>query len=327
MIAVTGANGLLGSFIVRRLISEGRTCRAIVRQHSDLSLLSDIKHNLDLRYADLRNSLEIDQAFEDVTHVIHAAAVVSFNPRRRNEIIDINVNGTRQVVNACLDHQIKRLVHISSVAALGRQKGQTLVDETNKWAESPLNSSYGESKYLAELEVFRGQEEGLSTIVINPSVILAPADWTKSSAQLFRYVWEEKKFYIDSNLNYVDVRDVTDAVIRLMDSQIAGERFIANGGTISFKDFFNQIGTRLNRKAPSIQLNKSLLKIAATAERIRSNLAGIEPLITRETALMAGTHFKYDSTKIQKTLNFDFQSIDNTLDWCCSYYLNYIQKK
>ncbi len=327
MIAVTGANGLLGTFIVRKLVAEQRPCVAIVRQGSDLSLLNDVKDKIEIRYADIRNSLQLDEALTGITQVVHAAAIVSFNPRRRQEILDNNISGTRNIVNACLAKDVKRLVHISSVAALGRQKGQTVVDETNKWNDSPLNSTYAESKYYAELEVFRGQEEGLSTVVINPSVILAATDWNKSSAKLFNYVWQEKKFYIDSNLNYVDVRDVAAITVRLMDSPIESERFVVNAGTIPFHEFFKKIAARFGRKAPSILLDRSLLRIAAVAESFRSNLTGTEPLITRETALLSGTYFTYDSKKIKDTLGFDFQTVDATLDWCCAYYLNYIQKK
>jgi dihydroflavonol-4-reductase len=327
MIAVTGANGLLGTFIIRQLVSEQRPCAAIVREGSDLSLLNDVKDKIEIRYADVRNSLQVDEALNGVTKVVHAAATVSFNPRRRQEILDNNISGTRNIVNACLARDVKRLVHISSVAALGRQKGQTVVDESNKWIDSPLNSTYAESKYFSELEVFRGQEEGLSTVVINPSVILATANWEKSSAKLFNYVWREKKFYIDSYLNYVDVRDVAAITIRLMDLPIEADRFVVNAGTIPFHDFFKKVAQRFGAKPPSILLDRTFLRVAAVAESLRSNLTGTEPLITRETALLSGTHFTYDSKKIKTTLGFDFQTVDATLDWCCAYYLNYIHKK
>jgi dihydroflavonol-4-reductase len=327
MIAVTGANGLLGSFIVKKILTEGKPCVAIVREESDLSLIADCPAGLQIRKANILDPVQLEEALKDVTQVIHAAAVVSFNPGKRKHILENNIAGTRNVVNACLDNGVSRLLHISSVAALGRQKGQTVIDENNKWTESSLNSSYAESKYLAELEVFRGQEEGLSTIIVNPSVILAPANWKKSSAQLFKYVWDEKPFYIDSHLNYVDVRDVARIVVSLLASGIEAERFIVNAGNIPFVDFFKKVALRFEKKSPSIRLGKRLLSVAAFAENLRCRVAGIEPLITKETALLAGTHFIYDNQKIKNTLRFDFQSVDETIDWCCAYYLNYIHKK
>jgi dihydroflavonol-4-reductase len=329
MIAVTGANGLLGSFIIRQLLEENKPFVALSRPGSDLSLLSDISFPIHWRTADVTDPVALEEAFRDVTQVIHTAAIVSFNPAHEERIMNVNVNGTRNVVDACLSQKnIKRLVHISSVAALGRDGvQQSLIDESNKWSESSLNSAYAKSKYLAELEIFRGQEEGLSTVMVNPSVILAPADWTRSSAQLFKYIWDERKFYIHGHLNYVDARDVAHATCQLMESDLQSERYILNAGSIPFIDFFRSVATRFDKKAPSVKLNKSLLKVAAVAEVLRSKITRSEPLITRETARLAGTKFSYSSQKIENTLNFQFKTIDSTLDWCCAHYLNFISKK
>lgn len=320
MIAITGANGLLGSFIIRKLIQEGKSFVALKRAGSDTALLDDVAEKIQWRNADVLNPLELNEALEDCTHVIHAAAIVSFNPYRANEVMEINAYGTRNVVNACLQHTIKRLVHISSVAALGRQKGQTLVQEDNKWVDNPMNSVYANSKYRAELEVFRGQEEGLNTIILNPSVILAPADWNRSSAKLFKYIWNERSFYIDAFLNYVDVRDVASCVYQVLESDHQAQRLIVNAGNISFINFFEKIAGNFQVNPPSVQLSKNMLKVLSKAELLRSWFIRSEPLITRETAQLANTHFVYDNKKIKKNLNFQFQTIDNTLEWCCDYY-------
>jgi dihydroflavonol-4-reductase len=328
MIAVTGANGLLGSFIVRKLVAENKPFVALRRQNSDVFLLRDIENKINWKEGDILDPVSLEDAFVGVTHVIHTAAMVSFNPKYATRIIDINTMGTRNVVNVCLSEKVKRLVHISSVAAVGRQKDQLKIDEKNKWIDSPLNSTYAESKYRAELEVFRAQEEGLSTVILNPSVILAPADWKKSSAQLFKYVWDERPYYIDASLNYVDVRDVANATYRMLDAAEQNSRFILNGGTISFIDFFGKVANQFGKKVPSIQLKKNFLHAAAVIEGFRSTFTRSEPLITRETVRLAGTHFTYSSEKIRKTLDFDFQSIDNTIKWCCEYYIaNLIGKK
>jgi dihydroflavonol-4-reductase len=321
MIAVTGANGLLGSFIVRKLMESGKPFVAFKRKGSDMSLLKDVAGQITWRDADVTDSISLDEALKGVTHVIHAAAIVSFNPRDKQKIFDVNLQGTRNVVNACLANSVKRLLHVSSVAALGRQKDQETIDENNKWTESPINSTYGESKYLAELEVFRGQEEGLSTVIVNPSLILAPADWNKSSAQLFKYVWSQRPYYIQGSLNYIDVRDVSNAVDELLHSSLENQRFILNAGSIPFEEFFKNIAVRFKRRAPYIKVPKKLLHVIAPIESVRSWLLNSEPLITRETARLAGTHFLYSNKKVSKTLNFEFQSIDKTLQWCCDYYM------
>jgi dihydroflavonol-4-reductase len=327
MIAITGANGLLGSFIVRKLIESGKPFVAIKRKGSDTSLLRDVDHLITWKEADVTDFDAIQEAIQGCTHVIHAAAIVSFNPRHKRKIFNVNINGTRNVVNACLLNNVTRLIHVSSVAALGRQKDKPELDETNKWADNPMNSTYGESKYLAELEVFRGQEEGLSTVIVNPSLILAPADWDKSSAKLFKYVWSQRPYYTNGFLNYVDVRDVARAVYELLHQSVERERFIISAGNISYEEFFKQIAKRFNKKAPRLKLSRNFLRVAAVFEALRSWLVNSEPLLTQETVRIAGMYFVYNNQKIRKTLNFEFQTIDKTLQWCCDYYITKFSPK
>jgi dihydroflavonol-4-reductase len=327
MIGVTGANGLLGSFIVRNLLAEGKEFIAFKREDSDVSLLADVADKITWRSLDLNDELSVLEALKDISTVIHTAAVVSFNPKDSKKMFNCNVTGTRYIVNSCITHGVKRLIHISSVAALGRQKGQTLIDETNKWVTEGDNTAYAESKYLGELEVYRGMEEGVAVAIVNPSVILAPADWEKSSAKLFKYVWNQGKFYTDGCLNYVDVRDVARIACKLIEDESNGQRYIVNGGSISFLDFFSKMARHFQKKAPSIKLGRTLLIWLARLERCRSWVTGNDPLITRETARMAGTNFFYNNQKVIKALRVDFQSIDETLQWCCEYYIAKKQAK
>ena len=320
MIGVTGANGLLGSFIIRKLLDEGEKFVAFKRQSSDTSLLEDVKEKIEWRNLDLLDPIAMDDSLQGITSVIHAAALVSFNPRHASLISRINTEGTRNILNACLASNIGRFVYISSVAALGRMKGQTLIDENNKWVENGMQTSYAASKYFAELEVFRAQEEGMHTVILNPSVILAPADWSKSSARLFKYVWDERFFYIDGTLNYVDVRDVASAALSLLKSGMENERFIVSAGALSFKEFFGAIAARFDRKPPMIKLNKNLLKIVAGMEAISARVRQTEPMITFETVRLADTYFQYENKKIKKSLDFEFHPLDLTLDWCCRHY-------
>ena len=233
MIAVTGATGLLGSFILRKLAEEKMPVVALKRKGSSMTLAKDI--SVTWREADVLDPVSLIEAFEGVTTVIHAAAFVSFNPRHQKKIADTNIEGTRHVVNTCLALNVRSLIHISSVAALGRQKGVPHLDENSKWVPGALNTHYAESKYLAELEVWRGMEEGLKAAIVNPSVILAPAKTAQSSARIFDYVRKEGKFFTKGQLNYVDVRDVAEMVWRIHRHEITGERFIANGGHVSMR--------------------------------------------------------------------------------------------
>lgn len=327
MIAVTGANGLLGSFVVRKLLEQGENFVALSRKGSDRSALIDVASKVNWRIADIMNPVELREALQDTTHVIHTAASVSFNPLRADEVTDINVIGTRNVVNICLDQRVKRLVHVSSVAALSRQKDQMVIDETNKWIESPTNNVYASSKYQSELEVFRGQEEGLSTVIVNPSFILGEGNWNVSSMQLFKYAWEQHPFYIDGFLNYVDVKDVASIIIALLRDPVEGERYIASSGKISYRDILEKMATQFNKKVPAIKVTKGVLKPLAFVESIRTRITRTEPRITYETARLAGTEFLFDNRKITNKLDFKFQPIDETLKRCCIYYIQRVNSK
>lgn len=321
MIAVTGANGLLGSYLLRKLAEEKQSVIALNRKGSDYSHLSDLD-NIIWRELEILDPLSVQEAFKDATSVVHTAAHVSFNPRKRKEIMEVNVTGTKHVVDACLHNNIRHLVHISSIAALGRKKEIPIIDESSRWVDSDLNTDYAESKYKGELEVWRGAEEGLAVSIINPSVMLAPADWTKSSAQLFNYVWKEKKFYSESHINYVDVRDVVDIIWNVHISKISGERFIANGGNISIKELFDQIGARFKKHPPSIRIPQSFVSSFARLEEFRSWLTGQEPLITRQSAKATKENFQYLNSKVVSQLGHSFRNLEETLDWCCAWYLN-----
>jgi dihydroflavonol-4-reductase len=327
MIAVTGGNGLLGSFMIRKLISAGESFVALRRTGSNVSLLKDVADRIVWRDADIMDPVSLREALQGVTKVIHTAATVSFNPRLAHQVMDINVIGTRNVVNLCLDNGINRLVHVSSVAALGRQKGQQRIDENNKWIDTPFNNVYAKSKHLAELEVFRGLEEGLSSVIVNPSLILAGANWDVSSARLFKYAWDEKPFYMDGFVNYVDVKDVSEIIYSLLRDDVRGERYIASSGKISYKDLLTKMALQFGKKPPTIKLTKAVLNPAAVIEGFRSWLTGGEPLITRETARLAGSEFVFENTKIRNKLNFEFQPIDETLKRCCRYYTDRMNDK
>ena len=327
MIAVTGANGLLGSVIVRMLLKHQEPFLAIKRKNSDISLLRDVNQGIKWVDADILDIVALNEAFKNVTHVIHTAAVVSYNPRKARQVMEINVEGTRNVVNACLANNVDRIVHVSSVAALGAQKGQTSITEENKWVDTHHQTVYAKSKYLSELEIFRGQEEGISSVIVNPSLILAGANWDNSSAQIFKYIWKQSPFYSDGSVNYVDVDDVAAIVYKLMKTTIEAERFIVSAGKVRYKELFGLIAKEFGKKIPSIRISRNFLKIGAYFETLRSIIAGSEPRLTKETARIAGVDYLFENRKIVELLNFKFQPIDETLQRCCRYYMDKMNVK
>lgn len=326
MILVTGATGLLGRFVVNQFLSQGHSVIALKRSSSKVD--TSLKGNIEWMDADVRDAVTISECIQKATTVVHAAASVSFDPRAKDEIFQTNVLGTKHVVDACLTHGIKKLIHVSSVAALGRKKGTETIDESTQWVESPLNSDYAKSKYLAELEVYRGMEEGLHTSIVNPSFILAPVAWDKSSSKIFNYVWNESKFYSGGTANYVDVADVVDIIYKLYKTNFNGERFIASAGSIAYRDLFMEIAKRFGKKSPSLQVTNSLLPLFARLEEGRSWLTGKEPLISRESIKSAQSKSVYSNKKAVDQLGALFKPLSQTLDTCCNFFLTaYTTKK
>ncbi len=313
MVAVTGASGLLGRHIVEKLVAEGVAVLALVRDPQTAFAKSVI-----VRQIDILDPFTIQTALEGATAVIHAAGFVSFNPRRRKEIMDVNVGGTRNVVDVCLHLGIKNLVHISSVSALGRKSGE-IVTEDHSWTGLDA-SDYATSKYLAELEVYRGAEEGLTVGLINPSVILSGSQSHRSSATLFDYVWAENRFYTDGHLNYVDARDVSDVVYELLTQPRSGERFILTGGTIHYGEFFARLAKQWNKRAPTIRISSSLVFLFGLGEELRSFILRKEPQVTRQSAMMTVRNYSYSTEKAQRVLNTRFRTIEESISWCCTQY-------
>jgi nucleoside-diphosphate-sugar epimerase len=285
--------------------------------------LHDVQHPpLVWKTVDVQNSVALQDALVGVDAVVHTAALVSFNPRKRNEIFNVNVAGTKNVVDSCLSLNIRKLIHISSVAALGRKKGKEVLDENAQWVDSPLNSVYAQSKYLAELEVYRGIEEGLEAAIINPSLILAPVEWNRSSSKIFEYVWQEKKLYPSGIANYVDVNDVVAIICVLLEQHLSGERFIASAGSIPYQQLFAEIAKRFNKQPPSIKANPALLPVAALLEETKSWLLQKEPTLTRESIKSATAETVYLGKKAQDKLGIQYKTLAQTLDLCCDYFLH-----
>lgn len=316
MILVTGASGLLGSFLCKELQKENIPFRGLIRENSNLELLSGIDPS-NLVKGDILDPVNLDQQLQDCRKVIHSAAVVSFNPSDKEWMYRVNIEGTSNLVDLSLKNNIEKFIHISSVSAVGVNKGPESSDEDSPWPGASQPTRYGLSKYQAEVEVFRGEAEGLSTLILNPSTILGPGESQRSSTQLFRYVWDEKKFYSKGLLNYVDIRDLSEIVIKFLNTEIHGERFLVNAGTISYKDFFEHVAKSFNKRAPKRKVNDLLAKLVVGIEWARSKVTGKPPLITAETAAKSKSRVEYVSTKLIDKLNFQYRPIDESIQWTC----------
>lgn len=319
-VLITGATGLVGSVVARRFLSENHEVYALVRPGANRRLLAEAHPKLTWVEGDILDILSLEQAIQQVDYVVHTAAVVSFVPRDRKMMYKVNQEGTANVVNVCLKYKTQKLVHVSSIAAIGRpdkrkQNGAQAVvlNEEQRWEDSPENSEYAKTKHMAELEVWRGIAEGLNAVIVNPTLILGEGDWEKSSTQIFRYVYREKPFYTEGIANVVDVQDVAEIVYRLAGSDITGERFLLNAGSISYHNLFNMIADKMRRKRPSFKVGAGLAGVIWRVEAVRTWLLGTKPLITKETAQSAARKITYDNGKVRKALDFQFQSIEETV--------------
>lgn len=317
MILITGANGLVGSFICRKYLDAGFEVSILVRPSSDLTFLKDIEGRIKIHYGDILDVLSLEQAMQGCKTVVHSAALVSLLGKERKKMFKVNIEGTKNVVNTCLKMGVEELIHISSIAALGRIKEVIQIDENAKWTQSKLNSGYAETKYLSELEVWRGMEEGLNIIIVNPSVVLGIGNWNKSSGQIFKYVHDGNAFYTKGKVNYVDVRDIADAVFILHQNRIYGERFILNAGVSTYKDLFNLIAKELGKKAPSFRVGTILLWMALVFDQLKSLFTRKSPLITRETVILSEMNFFFDNKKIIENTGIDFRPLQETVRWVC----------
>lgn len=313
-ILVTGGSGLVGSYLLRYLVAQGYTnIKALKRSQTDLKLVATIQDKIQWIDADLSNIFELDDAMEGVAQVYHCAAMVSYDERDYKALMKTNVEGTENIVNAALGANIEKLVYVSSIAAIGKDKNQAQLDEKSKWVRTPELTNYSISKYLSEQIVWRAAAEGLNVAIVNPAIILGSGDWTQSSTTLFKQVWDGLKFYPTGTTGFVDVRDVARFMTQLMESDISDERFILSAENLSFRDLFTAIAKNLDKKPPHIKVTPLLRAIAWRVEWLRSRLTGKKVLITKQTASVSAQTYFFNNEKSKKTLHFDYISLEKTI--------------
>lgn len=313
MILVTGASGFLGQHLLEALSKNGEAVRAIYRQQRPKQSFQ----NVTWQSADLLDTSDVDKMLKDIEQVYHCAATVSFDPKDKNKLVRENVAITENIVNGALSSNVKKLVHVSSIAALGRRQSNSinkLISEKDIFEEGKDNSQYALGKYLAEMEVWRGMAEGLNAVIVNPAIILGVGDWHKGSAKLMQVCDEEFPWYTNGMTGWVDVRDVVQAMIRLMNSDAANERFILSAGNYDYKEIFSQMATAIGKKPPHKFAGKWLTELVWRLAFVKSKLTGKEATITKETAATAQQRFCFDNGKFLKAFpHFDFRPITETI--------------
>ncbi|MEP6927559.1 MAG: NAD-dependent epimerase/dehydratase family protein [Ginsengibacter sp.] len=314
-ILVTGAAGLVGSELVKQLLEKGYKVTGIYNS----SPVNIIHPNLRVQQCDILDIIGLEEIIEGITHVYHCAAIVSFEPKDKYNLLKINVEGTANVVNACMDAGVQKLVHVSSVSALGRIRDGETINEQMNWTEETSNSVYGKSKYLGELEVWRGIGEGLQALIVNPSIILGGNNWDNGSAAIFKTAYDEFKWYTEGISGFVDVRDVANAMILLMNSKISGQRFILSAENLSYKEIFFSIAKCFGKKPPSKKVSPFMGEIVWRLEAIKAGITGKKHLLTKETTRTAQACVYFDNTKILNALpGFNFNPVAVSIAHTCA---------
>jgi nucleoside-diphosphate-sugar epimerase len=320
---VTGAAGLLGVCLIRELLKTNEPVIAIYRSKIPSQLSTEEQAQVTWIQGDILDVLFLTEVMEDCDKVYHCAGLVSFSPKRIKDLFKINVDGTANVVNACLAAGVEKLIHVSSVASLGRKRNGQTVTENVKWDDNANPSVYGKTKYLGELEVWRGIAEGLNAVIVNPVIILGKGDWHTGSGATFKNAYNEFPWYTEGSSGFVDGEDVAKAMVMLMDSDISAERFILSAENWTYRGLFTAMANGFGKKPPSRKVTPWLAALVWRLEAIKGWVTGQDPLLTKETADTAQQTVKFDNTKILQALpGFSFKPLEQTIQESCSYYLS-----
>ena len=313
-ILVTGATGFIGSYVLRQLEAEGYTkLRALHRPGSPTDLVESVQLNIDWREGDLLDFHSLEEAIQGVDAIIHTAAMVSFHGSDRTDLMEVNVEGTRHLVNLAIHYQLKKFIHISSVAALGRKLEHNIISEDTEWQSSVFNSNYAKSKQLAEMEVWRAFAEGLSVAILNPANVLGAGFWDQGTPRTFRQIAGGFRYYTEGMTGYVDVRDVARLSVRLLQLPIEGRRFIASENDYTYQEVFQLIAKALDAPAPSIRVKSWMIPFARMSDWIKSRIKGRRPFLSREIVRNSRMRWQYLNDRSKEELGFDYTPIQQTI--------------
>lgn len=325
MILVTGGTGLVGAHLLLHLIENGEEkVRAIYRDQKHISKTkslfehykkSDLFSKIDWIEADILDIPSLEIAFQNIDYVYHCAAFISFNPNDENQLRKVNIEGTANIVNFCIDKNVKKLCHVSSIAALGDlNQNETLITEETEWNPEIIHSDYAITKYGAEMEVWRGYQEGLQVVIINPGVIFGPGFWNQGSGMFFTSIKKGMPFYTIGSTGYVSINDVVKIMNLLVKSDSNGERFILISENSSYKDIIFKISSKIGAKKPSIEAKPWLLNIAWRMDWLLSKITQSKRKISKYGAKSLLNKDLISNSKIKNYLNFEFQTMEDCID-------------
>ncbi|MBT8319627.1 MAG: NAD-dependent epimerase/dehydratase family protein, partial [Gramella sp.] len=283
MILVTGGTGLVGAHLLFELAQDNERLKAIARPTSDLQTVrkifsyyttqaeaKDLLKKIEWITADINDVPALEKAFLDVEYVYHCAALISFDPADEKKLRKINIEGTANIVNLCIAHQVKKLCYVSSVAAIGSPVKKVEINETAPWNPEENHSDYAISKYGAEIEAWRGTQEGVDTVIVNPGIVIGPGFWDSGSGKIFRRIDNGLNYHFPKVSGFVGVIDVVKCMVQLMNSPVKNQNYILVSENLSFERIFKSIADYLNKPKPSNQLKKWMIALGWFFQKIGS---------------------------------------------------------
>jgi len=332
MILVTGGTGLVGAHLLYALINNDKKVRAIHRETSDLDAVKNVfsfyTHEPEILFnkiewmvADITDVPSLTAAFNDIDYVYHCAAYISFNPRHYPTLKKVNVEGTANIVNFCLSEGVKKLCYISSIATLGKSNNGSLITEETEFNSENNNSVYAITKHNAEMEVWRGTQEGLDAVIVHPGVILGEGIWSSASGCILRTVYKGAPYFTTGSVGMVDVKDVVKAMILLLESPIINQHYVLVSENIKYKELLSLLATNLNKKPPNKAISKQLMLAFSTVDWLLNKIIRTKRKLLKATVSSLYTDANYSAVKIEKDLKFSFIPIKNTIERVARNYL------
>ncbi|MDI5893839.1 NAD-dependent epimerase/dehydratase family protein [Flavobacterium algoritolerans] len=323
MILVTGGTGLVGAHLLLHLIESrsigSEKVRAIYRSLASMektkSLFATYKkeslfEQIEWIPADITEVPSLEIAFQNIDTVYHCAALISFDPKDEDALRKTNIEGTANIVNFCIAFGIKKLCFVSSIATLGDLlPHEKFITEETEWNPEKPHNDYAISKYGAEMEIWRGQQEGLDVIIVNPGVILGPGFREQGSGQLFTKVKNGLKFYTLGSTGFVAVTDVIRMAHQLMQSEIKNERFTLIAENSVFRDILNSMADALGVKKPEIHAKPFFMEMLWRLDWFISNVLQQKRKLSQTTAKASYSTTIFSNQKIKDTLKTDFINI------------------
>ncbi len=329
MILVTGGTGLVGSHLLVKLMQKGEKVRAIYRSQASLEKCKkvflayncrELFEQIEWKKANLTDYFSLADQMQGITHVYHAAAVVSFSSKDANNMMKVNVEGTTHLVNLCLENEVEKLCYVSSVAALGSYPSKKCTDEEAIWQKEKHTSDYSVSKYYAENEVWRASQEGLKVVIVNPATIIGFGDWEESSSAIIKRVADGLSYYPTGSNGFVGVTDVVDCMLKLMHAKIENERFILVSENLKFKTLFDYIADAFDKRRPRLKVSINVAKIALIVDQVKAFITGGKAILTPQTLRTSFRKKCFTANKISQLLGYEFTPIEEVVKDASRFY-------